>query len=229
MTTEERLEIVERELARAKSRNYWLAAGLGLALCLFALSCYGYFINLRGEVRDLGDKVLKLSMNSSSSDYLQTSVNLLFEQVEQDKRAIFDPTASEGYQRLNTSVGSLVVSIQDVKPYGDGVKVRVEIGNPTTAQVTRGTFKVKWGSRGPILPEWSASDSEGSSRRYGEWKKASTEWKKTLKEREVEFTEKLLPGTWSNVDLKLPGTPPDQFGYLELQLLTQQIGLRIAR
>ncbi|MCX5649031.1 MAG: hypothetical protein NTX40_08040 [Planctomycetota bacterium] len=35
MTTEERLENLERELARAKRRNRWLLAGLGL--CLGAL------------------------------------------------------------------------------------------------------------------------------------------------------------------------------------------------
>ena len=35
MTTEERLEKLERELARAKRRNRWLLAGLGL--CLGAL------------------------------------------------------------------------------------------------------------------------------------------------------------------------------------------------
>ena len=32
MTTEERLENLERELARAKRRNRWLLAGLGLCL-----------------------------------------------------------------------------------------------------------------------------------------------------------------------------------------------------
>ena len=40
MTTEERLEILEQELARAKRRNYWFLAVLGLAVGLFALGWY---------------------------------------------------------------------------------------------------------------------------------------------------------------------------------------------
>jgi len=40
MTTEERLEILERELARAKRRNYWFMTVLGLAVGLFALNWY---------------------------------------------------------------------------------------------------------------------------------------------------------------------------------------------
>ena len=40
MTIEERLEILERELARATRRNHWFLAVIGLAGGLFALSWY---------------------------------------------------------------------------------------------------------------------------------------------------------------------------------------------
>ena len=40
MTTEERLEILERELARAKKWNLWVLASLSLAVGLFALGWY---------------------------------------------------------------------------------------------------------------------------------------------------------------------------------------------
>ena len=42
MTTEERLERVERELARAKRRNRWLLVAVGLAGGMFALASVSY-------------------------------------------------------------------------------------------------------------------------------------------------------------------------------------------
>ena len=53
MTTEERLEILERELARATRRNNWFAAGLGLAVGLLAVGWFftGFVTRTVKEVR----------------------------------------------------------------------------------------------------------------------------------------------------------------------------------
>lgn len=132
--------------------------------------------------------------------------------IDEYKKASFDPAAAEGFSRLDTSVGSFAVSIQDVKPHADGVVVRLHVGNLTSARVNGGTFKVKWGPRRPPSGE-------------KEWFKAFSDWKKNLKETEVKFTQELRPGTWNNVRLALPGIPPAKFGHLELTMKTDRISL----
>ena len=132
------------------------------------------------------------------------------------KNATYDPAAGEGFSRLDTSVGSFAVSIQDVRPHADGVKVRLHVGNLTTVTIKGGTFKVKWGPRMPA--------SEGE-----DWLTHYTDWEKTLKEKEVKFTDELRPGTWNNVTLTLPGIRPEQFGYLELSMNTERISLLQAK
>lgn len=128
------------------------------------------------------------------------------------KSATFDPAAGEGFSRIDTSVGTFAVSIQEVKPHADGVKVRLHIGNLTSAIVSGGTFKAKWG------PRMAKSEAENGATNY-------VEWQKKLQEKESSFTEELRPGTWTSLTLKLPGIPPDQFGHLELSFDTSQIKL----
>lgn len=148
----------------------------------------------------------------------QAELKLFFLELSKDpyKSATFDPAADEGFGRIDTSVGAFAVSIQEVKPHADGVRVRLHVGNLTSATVSGGTFKAKWGPRMP--------KAEGSA-----WAASYGEWQKLLQEKDAKFTEELKPGTWNNLTLTLPGIPPEQFGYLELSLDTSQIKLFTAK
>mgnify|MGYP005620225861 CR=1 FL=1 len=129
------------------------------------------------------------------------------------KSASFDPAADEGFQRLDTTVGTFAISLGEVKPHADGVKVQVLVGNLTTATISGGTFKVKWG------PRMAKSEDQ-------EWAHYAA-WEKTLTKKEHRFTEDLRPGTWNTVTLTLPGIPPERFGHLEIQMETNRIKLLV--
>jgi hypothetical protein len=135
---------------------------------------------------------------------------------DQFSSASFDPAANEGFSRLDTSVGSLAVSLQEVGPYADGVKLRFHVGNLTAATINGATFKAKWG---PRMPEVT---TEGFFTRYEEWQKA-------LREKEIKVTKDLKSGTWNNVTITLPATKPDEFGHIELSMQTSQISLYVDR
>lgn len=122
--------------------------------------------------------------------------------------ATFDPAEATAYQRVDTIVGPLTISVDDVKPHADGVRVRLNVGNVTTAKFNGGLFKIKWGSR----------FEKGTNYR---------EWLGTMREAEHKFTNDLSPGTWNKVTLTLPGVPPEKFGYLELSVETDQITLHM--
>lgn len=135
---------------------------------------------------------------------------------DQFSSASFDPAANQGFSRLDTVVGSFAVSLQEVSPYADGVKLRFHVGNLTAATVNGATFKVKWG---PRMPDLGAEDF---FTRYEEWQKA-------LREKEIEVTKDLKPGTWNNVTITLPATKPDAFGHIELYMRTSKISLHVDR
>lgn len=126
---------------------------------------------------------------------------------EKERNAQFDPAANEGFSRLDTSLGTFAVSLEDVQPFADGVRVRFLVGNLTAATVTAATLKVKWGTRlTPSVP----------------YKR----WKESLQEREVKVADPLKPGIWNNVSVTLPGTKAENLGYVELSMDTGQISLQ---
>jgi len=153
---------------------------------------------LENRVNELDDKVLLLDFSK-----------------DQFRSVTLDPS-DQGFGRLDSSVGTFAVSIQQVSAHADGVRVRLHVGNLTTAAVNGGTFKAKWGSRSPKTGEKG-------------WAKSFAAWQKSLVEKDISFTDELRPGTWNNVSLVLPGLPPEKFGYLELQMETNQIKLLVPR
>jgi hypothetical protein len=165
---------------------------------------------------------IKQELSAMKAKLSEVEVQLRFQELkarlmrEQFHTAVFDPAASEGFSRLDTSVGSLAVSLEEVGPYADGVKLRFHVGNLTTATIKGATFKVKWGPRMPEAPD------ESFLTRYERWQKA-------LREKEINVTKDLKPGTWNNVTITLPATRPDEFGYLELSMETSQISLYVDR
>lgn len=163
-----------------------------------------------------GATTTQLDAQSGRIEELEKKVGQLENQVfflELSKNpfetASFDPAADEGFQRIDTSVGTFAVSVEEVKAHADGVKVRLSVGNLTSATVSGATFKVKWGAR------------RGNEN--------FVEWQKALGEKEQKVTEDLRPGTWNPVTLTLPGLPPDKFGYLELGMQTSQIRLVVRK
>lgn len=121
------------------------------------------------------------------------------------RRAEFDPSVRD-YSRLDSTTGSFLISVQGVKSYADGCKVALDIGNLTTATYKGFTMHAGWGQRNPMEKE------EAALREY-------PKWLGSLKEKNISFADELRPATWNRVELVLPSTKPEDFGYLELSNL----------
>ena len=131
--------------------------------------------------------------------------------VVRSESVTFDP-AERRSSRLETSFGSFAISLEDVSPYADGVRVRLLVGNLSTATVEGGTLRVKWGPRRPSIE----SDSHATN---------VERWRKSLRERTLDFQEDLRSGSRNTVSLVLSGLPPAEFGYLELSMEAKTIRL----
>lgn len=78
-------------------------------------------------------------------------------------------------------LGSLAIALADVKPYANGSKVTLVVGNPTTATVTG--FKVKL--------EWGSVDENGNPAN------------EAAKSKDVTFVETLSGGSWTKMSAML--------------------------
>lgn len=176
---------------------------------------------LKEELERLND--LCGSVNKNISDLLirtdRNEIDIAFlkeNKVPAYNRAIFDPSQSS-FQRIDAVIGTFAISIQDVKSHADGVKVRLHVGNLTSATFNGGVFKARYGPRIPSLyskdPKWS--------RFIEQYDKI----KDRFREKEVPFTVDLQPGVWNELNISLPGISPQDFGYLELSLETNTISL----
>jgi hypothetical protein len=121
--------------------------------------------------------------------------------------ATFDPASPGAYQRVNTSVGPLLLSLTTVEPYLDGYRISLEAGNPLLINFKGFTLSAKWG------PRFKKDETE-----YREWVKA-------LRTKDFEFPNSILPGKWNLIQLIVPDTKPSAFGHLEIALKINTLSL----
>ena len=102
-----------------------------------------------------------------------------------------------------------MVSLKNVEPYLDGVKVYLEIGNLSSATYAGVVLKVKWGQR--------MEDFSGEM----------VDYFRSLRETEISLVDTLKQGSWSKVEFTLAKTKPERFGLLEVTLETNKLSLRM--
>ena len=154
--------------------------------------------NLEHEVTDLKTRVDKLDGETTR---LQSELDA---EKARYSSVIFDPS-SKGYQRLNTTSGSFLVSLKDVQPYADGYNLKLAIGNLSSAEYSGFILTAKWNkSFDKFTPE---------------------DWGKLQKEKTFNYTEKLLSGSWNTVSLILSPAQKEELGYIEISMATDQVML----
>lgn len=158
------------------------------------------------------DEAPKIEELQKEVHELELKVGNLAGSVNRYKTAVFDPLSDQGFARLDTFVGTMIVSFHGLKPRTDGVEVQLDLGNLTSATIGGGTFKMRWG---PAKPKMDGAD-------FGARLIA---WQRSLQSGTQELTEDLRPGVWNNVRLALPGASTDTLGYLELEFETKHIKL----
>jgi len=99
-----------------------------------------------------------------------------------------------------------MISVDDVAPYADGVKVRLAVGNPSSVVMNGLSGEVTYG------PATSQMDSLGLEA-----------WQAKQKTVPVSLPDSLSPGHWNKVTITLPGVRSTGLGRLVLTLKGDQI------
>jgi len=118
--------------------------------------------------------------------------------------AELDPASPDKYQRIETTVGPLLVSLGKAEPYLDGYKVQLQIGNPLAAQFSGFTVSTLYAPR-------KRKDEN------------FLQWFKKRKSKEFVFTQTLISSRWNVVELIFPDVKPDAFGWLNVSISVNQV------
>lgn len=114
--------------------------------------------------------------------------------------------SSRGYQRLDTESGSFLVVIQDVSPYLNGQRLKLNVGNLSYITYRGFTIRATWAKK--LTTGMKIAD-----------------WRTSRQEKEITFTDTLLPGRWNSVDLLLVPATAEQLGYLTIAMNTSEVYL----
>ncbi|MEQ1781969.1 MAG: hypothetical protein ABMA14_11460 [Hyphomonadaceae bacterium] len=99
-----------------------------------------------GDAGKLSALEAKVSEQSAQLAALSTDV-LKLTNEQQDDLVILNAAQPE-FQSLQTGVGQLFVSVQDIQPYADGFKLLLHVGNPSAATLYGGEGSISWYSAG---------------------------------------------------------------------------------
>jgi hypothetical protein len=162
---------------------------------------------LQSRVAALESRLQKLSSTVADHTNRINTIN------EQWTTAEFDPTDST-YQRIDSKpgIGSFAVSVEDVQSFGDGVRLRLNLGNPSSAVVSGVGLKLKYGPRVPDYSDPNFSD-------------LYTAWTNSLQSKEEKLTADLRPGAWNPITVTLPKIDAKNFGYLEVGISNSSVSL----
>jgi len=165
-----------------------------LIIGILVISPVFLMINCSQGSRELADTNKKIQE-------LRTEVDELKRQAEWEKLidgfegvAYLTPGAN-GYTVVKTDMGTLAVSLDDVKPYANGSKVTLRFGNVTSATLAGLKAKIEWGG----------VDKKGRP------------LNEEAKSRDVQFKESLLPGAWTNTNIVLEGASPSELGFIRIR------------
>ena len=164
------------------------------------------------EAKDLTPNIEELEKKLNE---LETEIAVVKMQSERYDSAAFDPAQGKGFQRIDTSTGTFLISLQDVTPHLDGVKVKINIGNIQSAEYTGFTVIAEYSKRYPkYIPQ-----------KYEDNKKNREDYNNSKRTKEEKFTQSLKGGAWNTVQIVLPDIKPVDFGSLYIKINTNTVKL----
>jgi hypothetical protein len=162
------------------------------------------------QVKGLEQKVTALedALETLKTEYevLKTRVEInetgdIFEPAH-PKSASFKPD-EKGFQAIYTDYGQFLVSLQEIRPYANGYKVKFNLGNPSSLDFENVEVGLQWG---PSRPENG----------FGPKSISYTDWRKKFKTSKQSVNRRLFAGSWNPVELVLAPASQDDLGSIEI-------------
>jgi hypothetical protein len=124
--------------------------------------------------------------------------------IERNQTALLDVT-TRAFQRLDSKTGIFFVALDDVKPFLNGQRLSLRIGNPQGATYNGFKMKFEWGKADPTLKPiiWTANS------------------RTKLEDSPLD----LRAGSWTKTEVVLAPATAEELSYLEVSLETSTLTL----
>lgn len=149
------------------------------------------------EIQTLQNVVYEMKREVASLKSKQDELELK-NMFDDFKYVAFLTPGDSGYSTIMFDIGVLTVKLEDVKAYANGSKIKIRFGNTLNTSINGLKAKFEWGefdSNGTIV-----NDPNNT--------------------KDVTFTEKLRPGSWTSVSLVLDKVPPTKLGFVRIKNVT---------
>ena len=166
--------------------------------------------NLQLEVDGLKSDLAteRQTQTQTATSQAQTASAVYKMLVNDHDSAVFDPITGQGYQLLDVGIVRVLVSVKNVTPYADGVKVELLIGNPNAVTLSGLDGTIEYG---PSSASIKNSDFAG--------------WSAAQKKVATAITATILPGRWNPVTVTLPGIKTSDLGRISIMLKGNNVSL----
>lgn len=120
------------------------------------------------------------------------------------KTAVLSVT-EKGYSVAEMPVGSVLIAVRDVSPYANGVKIKLDIGNPTSATFPGLKLQVAWANAAPGAKNYDSN---------------------THQKKEISIAGDIKPGAWNTEEIVLAPAKPEQVDYVSIKPSAPRVILR---
>ena len=171
--------------------------------------------NLKNTVDNFEEKI---DLISSKQQELETSLYYLRWYPPLKSETVFEPS-SEGFQKIETSVGNVFVDIQNIEPYANGHKITFHVGNPYAAEMLKVTSSVSYGM------SFDTFKKNLSKEKIAQGKGSYEEWNKTFKVVNKDILGGLKPRAWNKLTLILSPSKPEEIETIRLKIEANGLSL----
>ncbi|NBD11836.1 DUF3251 domain-containing protein [Corallococcus silvisoli] len=193
-------------------------------------------VALQAQVKVLSERMIESERESARVAAEAQALTSL-----QSTSATFAPGQS-GYAPVTTPSGRFLVMLEDVKPYADGQRLTLRVGNLQFATYSRPKIKLKWGRRfsstlGPKQMsvrevrelrylgvvgqggrEYSASDETAAAQAAAAEEAAHYTWRASLSTKEEQLLVDLRPGSWTTFSITVAPATSQDVGFIEFTM-----------
>jgi hypothetical protein len=163
---------------------------------------------LQQQITSLGNQLQTAQQNEIALAGRVTNIELA-RVFENSESAELDP-ASKSYGIAKTNLGNLLISVDNIQPYGDGYKLKLLVGNPNMTTYDGAKLKVQWAEK----PQWGQQGFDGQK------------WNASIQSKDVDIPNNLLPGAWNPVEIVISPATAAQTGYLSVTATLDKLYLR---
>lgn len=162
--------------------------------------------------KDVIDNSVKIQKLSEQIDALTIELSV----VRKEKIYFNCKDLQNACHTINTGNGMLFVSVKEAKPYLNGYRISLDIGNPNFVTYINPEINLSWNIS--FQQFWKNRTEARERQKNTDEKIQIPSWEDTLQKKSYCVIKRFLPGIWNEIDIDIPNVTLNQLEDCELSI-----------